>query len=145
MGNEDNSKTFFLISQKTKQKTYVVNPHKNCFNKMVLMLGHKTCFYGEIWLYIPNLSLLSLLIWSIENWLLLLIVQILSETSPSWGLGTAISMDVYCKQYGKIYCILKIKKICYLKKKNICCSIICILKLNKYGEILTSYCKYLAT
>ena len=28
------------------------------------MMGHKICFYGEIWLVIPKLSLLSLLIWS---------------------------------------------------------------------------------
>ena len=28
------------------------------------MVGHKLCFYGEIWLIIPQLSLLPLLIWS---------------------------------------------------------------------------------
>ena len=28
------------------------------------MMGHKICFYGEIWLIIPKLSLLLLLIWS---------------------------------------------------------------------------------
>ena len=28
------------------------------------MQGHKICFYGEIWLIIPKLSLLPLLIWS---------------------------------------------------------------------------------
>ena len=28
------------------------------------MMGHKMCFYGEIRLIIPKLSLLSLLIWS---------------------------------------------------------------------------------
>ena len=28
------------------------------------MMGHKICFYGEIWLIIPKLSLLPLLIWS---------------------------------------------------------------------------------
>ena len=27
------------------------------------MMGHKICLYGEIWLIIPKLSLLSLLIW----------------------------------------------------------------------------------
>ena len=28
------------------------------------MMGHKICFYGEIWIIIPKLSLLPLLIWS---------------------------------------------------------------------------------
>ena len=28
------------------------------------MMGHKICFYGEIWRIIPKLSLLPLLIWS---------------------------------------------------------------------------------
>ena len=28
------------------------------------MVGHRICFYGEIWLIIPKLSLLLLLIWS---------------------------------------------------------------------------------
>ena len=28
------------------------------------MVGHKICFYGEMWLIIPELSLLLLLIWS---------------------------------------------------------------------------------
>ena len=31
---------------------------------MVLRMGHKICFNGEIWLIIPKLSLLPLLIWS---------------------------------------------------------------------------------
>ena len=30
------------------------------------MIGHKICFYGEMWLIIPKLSLLPLLIWSTE-------------------------------------------------------------------------------
>ena len=29
------------------------------------MMGHKICFYGEIWLIFPKLSLLPLLKWSI--------------------------------------------------------------------------------
>ena len=33
------------------------------------MMGHKICFYGEIWLIIPKLSLL-LLIWSTATILL---------------------------------------------------------------------------
>ena len=28
------------------------------------MMGHKICFYGEIWLIISQLSLLSLLVWT---------------------------------------------------------------------------------
>ena len=31
---------------------------------MVLMMGLRICFYREIWLIIPKLSLLPLLIWS---------------------------------------------------------------------------------
>ena len=31
------------------------------------MVGHKICFYGEMWLIIPKLSLLPLLIWSTEG------------------------------------------------------------------------------
>ena len=30
------------------------------------MMGHKVCFYGELWLIIPKLSLLSPLIWSTD-------------------------------------------------------------------------------
>ena len=33
---------------------------------MVLMRGHEICFYGELWLIIPKLSLFPLLIWSSE-------------------------------------------------------------------------------
>ena len=32
-----------------------------CLDKTVLMMGHKICFYGEIWLIIPKLSLLTFL------------------------------------------------------------------------------------
>ena len=45
-------------------KTYVVTPHLNRLDEMVLMMGHKICFYGEIWIIIPKLSLLPLLILS---------------------------------------------------------------------------------
>ena len=41
-----------------------MTPHSNRFNEMVLMMGHKIHFYGEIWLIILKLSLLPLLIWS---------------------------------------------------------------------------------
>ena len=47
-------------------KTYVVTPYKNHLDDKVLMRGHKICFYGEIWLIIPELSLLPLLNWSID-------------------------------------------------------------------------------
>ena len=36
---------------------YVVAPHKNRLNKMVLMMGQRICFCGEIWLIIPKLKL----------------------------------------------------------------------------------------
>ena len=44
-------------------KTYVVIPLKNHLDEMVLMMSHKICFYGEIWLIIPKLSV-TLHIWS---------------------------------------------------------------------------------
>ena len=56
----DNSKIMSCFST----KTYVVTPHKNRLNETVLMTGHNICFYGEIWLIIPKLSLLPLLNWS---------------------------------------------------------------------------------
>ena len=62
-GTEDNSKIFFLRYQ---QKTYVVTPHYNHLDKTVIMMGHKTCFYGEISLIIPKLSLLPPFIWSTD-------------------------------------------------------------------------------
>ena len=35
--------------------------------EMVLIMGHKICFYGEIRLIIPKFSLLPLLIWSTDD------------------------------------------------------------------------------
>ena len=58
-GIEDKSKIFFSYFS---IKTYVVTPHKNRLGETVLMVGHKICFYGEICLIIPKLSLLLLLI-----------------------------------------------------------------------------------
>ena len=49
-------KSFFLISQQKHVLCYL--------NGTVLMMGHNICFYGEICLIIPKLSLLCLLIWS---------------------------------------------------------------------------------
>ena len=40
------------------------------------MMGHKICFYGEIWLIIPKSSLLPLLMWSTD-------IQ-LSTTRQTW-------------------------------------------------------------
>ena len=44
-----------------------MTPHLNRLDETVLMRGHKICFYGEIWLIIPKLSLLPLLIWSTDG------------------------------------------------------------------------------
>ena len=38
-------------------KPYVVTPHLNRLDKTVLIVGHKICFYREVWLTIPKLSL----------------------------------------------------------------------------------------
>ena len=42
-------------------KTYVVIPHLNRFNEMVLLMGHNLCFKEVIWRIIPKLSLLPFL------------------------------------------------------------------------------------
>ena len=34
------------------------------WRNVALMMGHKICFYGEMWLIAPKFSLLPLLIWS---------------------------------------------------------------------------------
>ena len=44
------------------------------------MMGHKTCFHGEIWLIIPKLSLLPLLIWS-------------SDAFKRYAYGMAVNAD----------------------------------------------------
>ena len=36
---------------------YVMARHKNRLNGTVLMIGHRICFCGEIWLIIPKLKL----------------------------------------------------------------------------------------
>ena len=38
-----------------------MTPQKNRLNETVLMMGHKICFYGKIWIIIPKLSLLAIL------------------------------------------------------------------------------------
>ena len=40
-------------------KTFMVIPHWNRLDETVLMIGHKICFYGEIQIIIPKLSLLT--------------------------------------------------------------------------------------
>ena len=48
-------------------KTYVVTFHKNRLDETVLMMGHTICVNGEKWLITSKLSLLPLLIWSMER------------------------------------------------------------------------------
>ena len=59
-------------------KTYVVTPHQNRLDETVLMMGHKICSRGEIWIIIHKLSLLPILIWSTVKYTL-------SKTLPSRG------------------------------------------------------------
>ena len=56
---EDISKIFFLISQ----WKHILRPLIR-LKETVLMMGHKICFYEQIWLIIPKLPLLPLLNWS---------------------------------------------------------------------------------
>ena len=57
---EDNSKVIFLSSLEIICCDSSSEPSR----KTVLMMGHKICFYGEIWLIIPKLLMLPLPIWS---------------------------------------------------------------------------------
>ena len=41
-------------------------PVLSSLDEMILMMCHKICFYEEIWLIIPKLSVLPLLIWSTD-------------------------------------------------------------------------------
>ena len=52
-----------MLSMPVNEK-YFVDPYENRLDAMVLMMGHKICFYGEIRLILPKFSLLSPLIWS---------------------------------------------------------------------------------
>ena len=61
------------------------------------MMGHKICFYGEIWLIIPKLSPLPLLIWSpgmADN-------VDPDQTAPSGAVrsGSAMFAQTYLPQY----------------------------------------------
>ena len=70
---EDNSKIFILFLNENICCDPSLEPSQ-------LMMGHKICFYGEIWLIIPKLSLLSLPIWSTE---LLAFVKMAEELDSS--------------------------------------------------------------
>ena len=72
----DNSKIIFSYFS---TKTYVVTPHYNRLDETVLMMAHKICFNGEIGLIIPKLSLLPLLIWSIESGMQTLVLALANQ------------------------------------------------------------------
>ena len=62
-GIEDNSKIIFVFLN----KNICCDPSFDHLGETVLiMMGHKIRFYGEIWLIIPKLSLLPLLYWSTD-------------------------------------------------------------------------------
>ena len=66
------------------------------------MMCHKICFYGDIWIIIPKLSLLLLLIWSTDNYLAINLVS-LSQN----GLDEIVLMmghKIYF--YGEIWIII---------------------------------------
>ena len=44
----------------------ITNGEFNVSHKTVLMMGHKICFNGELWIIIRKLSLVPLLIWSTD-------------------------------------------------------------------------------
>ena len=47
------------------------------------MMGHKICFYGDIWLIIPKLSLLPLLLWSsVSDAVVIKVLQLLGLQLP---------------------------------------------------------------
>ena len=55
-GIEDNSKIIFLYFS---TKTYVVTDYSLESSQLIPMMGHKVCFYGKIWIIIPDLSQLA--------------------------------------------------------------------------------------
>ena len=60
-GIEDKSKIIFLFLNEN------ICCAANRLFEMILIMGHKICFYGEIRLIIPKFSLLPLLIWSTDD------------------------------------------------------------------------------
>ena len=62
-GIGDNSKIIFLFLNENT----CCDPSLEPSNETVLMMGHKICFYGKIWIIIPKSSLLPLIIWSTAN------------------------------------------------------------------------------
>ena len=61
-GREINSKIIFLfLNRNICCDPSIELPHRDSLGEAVLMIGHKICFYGEIWITIPELSQLPLL------------------------------------------------------------------------------------
>ena len=52
-----------------------------------LMVGHKICFYGEIWLIIPKLFVVYLLIWS----------TVIGNTKTSHSTSTGFNISIMMK------------------------------------------------
>ena len=65
------------------------------------MMDHKICFYGEMWLIIPKLSLLPLLIWSIVAGMA---NNVDPDPTPSGAVWhkSALSIPNYLSQYLEI-------------------------------------------
>ena len=70
------------------------------------MMGHKTCFYEEIWVIIPKLSLLPLLIWSAE---LQLQITLVFQDNPGMILISQ-PKDILRPFNQKIFCDLSTKR-----------------------------------
>ena len=78
-GAIDNKDNFSYFSM----KAYVVTPHLNCLDEKVLIMDHKICFNGKLWLIISKLSLLPLLIWMPDMWCLIRVYIVCSQDFPS--------------------------------------------------------------
>ena len=62
------------------------------------MMGRKICFYGEMWLIIPKLFLLTLLIWSTDSTILIFgILSINCTVVLNW----AFVVILQCYRKGK--------------------------------------------
>ena len=64
---------------------------------MALMMFHKICFHGEIWLIIPKLSLLPLLIWSTIS------KSVFPHCSLVYALACYRSRWLMCKKYEPLW------------------------------------------
>ena len=67
-------------------------------------MGHKICFYGEIWLIIPKLSLLLLLIWTtvITNLQFIKISDQKEQEDYGWLVG-CFGFNGPLRQYFSLY------------------------------------------